>query len=327
MGQQQSRRKQRAADIRTSLLSYQHDAGYGSAGSWRSEAVHRGVLRNNARRRSEGCCSCCCWVVLLLLVAAFATAWYAWYRAAQAGHQMAVGFPGLEPGRSCANGTAKEMSRAFRAADISSCIHCFTACGKPCGEIGRATAVSCGVCVNGCRGACWGLGSCVAWLARGVVGLCTAIGTLLWCLLAAIGNLLVCLLAVIAQFFVVLLVVGLIAVVGLLGYLYWDPIVHFFDTVRNDTAAYYDKTIEDPSVVQLWNKTEQNYDGAKGKIDELVNHPEVQRVADKTVELYDAAKDQVVDTYEQVRQRESVQSAVNGTMSFFKILKSKIWRF
>uniref|UniRef100_A0A8D8FT08 (northern house mosquito) hypothetical protein n=1 Tax=Culex pipiens TaxID=7175 RepID=A0A8D8FT08_CULPI len=107
MGQQQSRREQRATDIRASLLSYQHDAGYGSVGPWRSEAVHRGVLRNNARRRSEGCCSCCCWVVLLLLVAAFATAWYAWYRAAQAGHQMAVGFPGLEPGRSCANGTAK----------------------------------------------------------------------------------------------------------------------------------------------------------------------------------------------------------------------------
>lgn len=266
------------------------------------------------------------------------------------------------------------MSGAARAADIRICIHCFTACGAPCGAIGRATAVSCGVCLHGCRGECWGLGTCVVGLVRCLAGLCTVIckGIVGLCtvICKGIASLLGCIWVGITLLFVPLLVVGSLGVVALLGYLYWDPIVHFFETVKNETTEYYDKTLEDPRVVHLWNKTEEYYEATKDKFVELGNHPEVQQIANKTeqlydiskthivhawnnkdeyleatkdkfvelgnhpevqrvgaktVELYDAAKDQIGDTYEKVRQYEAVQSAVNGTISFFGSLKSKIW--
>lgn len=262
------------------------------------------------------------------------------------------------------------MSGAARAADIRVCIHCFEACGAPCGAIGRASAVSCGVCLNGCRGAFWGLGICVVWLVHCLARLCTAICKGITIICMGIVSLLGSICVVITNLLVPLLVVGLIGVAALLGYLYWDPIVHFFETVKNDTVEYYDKTLEDPRVIQLWNKTEEYYEATKDKFVELGNHPEVQKIANKTeelydmskthivqawnnkedyleatkdkfvqlgnhpevqrvgaktVELFDAAKEQVGDTYEKVRQYEAVQSAVNGTISFFSSLKSKIW--
>uniref|UniRef100_A0A1Q3FR77 Uncharacterized protein n=1 Tax=Culex tarsalis TaxID=7177 RepID=A0A1Q3FR77_CULTA len=104
MGQKLSHREQRAADIRESLLWHRDHRPSDWGSRWRSEAVRRGVIRNNARHSDDDqCCGCCCGCFGLLISVAVlvAVAWYAWSRALQAGHQMATDFPGLEPGRHC----------------------------------------------------------------------------------------------------------------------------------------------------------------------------------------------------------------------------------
>lgn len=195
------------------------------------------------------------------------------------------------------------MSRALRAADIRGCIHCFTACGKPCGAVGRGMAVSCGVCINNCRGACCGLGNCCAGIGRCGASCCGYLGRGLPVLIGA----------------------AVILTVAFVAFVHWDSIVTGFDTVRNGTVEYYDKAVEDPTVGQVLNKTEEYYGAARDKIAEIGNSPEVQRVGNKTVELYGAAKDQIVDTFDKVHQSETVQSAINGTVGFFSSLKEKLF--
>lgn len=196
------------------------------------------------------------------------------------------------------------MAQALRAADIRGCIHCFTACGKPFGAVGRGLAVSCGVGINNCRGTgCCGLGTCCAEMGRCCANLCK--------LMAGCAK--------------VLFVAALILVAAFLAFVFWDSIVSGYGTVRNGTVEFYDKAREDPTVGQVFNKTEEYYGAARDKITEVANAPEVQRAGNKTVELYGVVKDQIVDTFDQIHQSETVQGAINGTVGFFSSLKDKLF--
>ena len=206
------------------------------------------------------------------------------------------------------------MAKAVRAADIRACTGCFTACCKPLGCIGRDWAVYCGTRINNCRGVCCGLGDCCAEIGTCCAGCCKHL-----------GNCCSWLCKTLSRCVKVLLVVALVLIAAFVAYVHWDSIATGFDTVRNGTVEYYDKAVEDPTVVQVLNKTEEYYGAARDKITEIGNSPEVQRVGNKTVELYGAAKDQIVDTFDQIHQSETVQNAINGTVGFFSSLKDKLF--
>ncbi|XP_052565772.1 uncharacterized protein LOC128093338 [Culex pipiens pallens] len=123
----------------------------------------------------------------------------------------------------------------------------------------------------------------------------------------------------------VLFVAALILVAAFLAFVFWDSTVSGFGTVRNDTVEFYDKAREDPTVSQVFNKTEEYYGAARDKITAVANAPEVKRAGNKTVELYGVVKDQIVDTFDQIHQSETVQGAINGTVGFFSSLKDKLF--
>ncbi|XP_058451472.1 uncharacterized protein LOC131430473 [Malaya genurostris] len=77
MGNSMSRKEQRAADIRTSLLSYSKRRDPWGP-EYRASAVYRGVNRNN-RRRSGGGGGCCRFLgKLIFLLALGGAIWYMW---------------------------------------------------------------------------------------------------------------------------------------------------------------------------------------------------------------------------------------------------------
>lgn len=201
------------------------------------------------------------------------------------------------------------MARVLRAMDIRGCINCFYCLGQPCGAVGRATAVSCGVCINNCRGCCCGCGTCLAKCCHCCMGLFSSV-------------------------LMVALVVVFVLVAAFVLWVNWDVISEttggLFNATSNATMEYYDKVQHDPNVLKFLNKTSGYYDAAQDQINQGIekvgSNPDLVRFGNKTAEIYDNSKNVVADTFDSIKNHETVGQAINKTGEVWESIKGwKIW--